>query len=485
MNKGACMRNIKKYKVVLSTDYDADGILSSVVGIKAFMMLDIKFEHVILNNKYPRGVSKHTIDKALEVTDTEETFVFMTADHGSSSIDALKYLKERRKNVYIILTDHHIIPDESALEDVCDEIYNPFYSKCDYNKNLSGAGVLHRYLKEHLEYLDWDSLKPYVVIANLVDQMSMLDKNNISLYKQCENRLKDIQFIQAMLKVSKKKIAHDRWILINLGPLLNSSHRMGNPEVAVRALMGDMNACAKLDMMNRERKRLTTELIEHIEPQIQANKKSLDNMMMVIMPDNAMGSLSGLVAGRVGADLNMPTFVFKRDGDFMKGSARAIQKLPLLDMYKYIKSKSDNTISDFGGHDMANGLRLHWSSESINNFVKYFNMYLLENDIKYTDTIDAEVIDSKDIRKKVSWIEQNRPFGNSKPYPVVEIKDLEILKLNDYAKITILKLTNGIDVFNALYFDKRSIDYSLPITIKGTIEIDKEITIIVNEFEQL
>jgi hypothetical protein len=153
-------------------------------------------------------------------------------------------------------------------------------------------------------------------------------------------------------------------------------------------------------------------------------------------------------------------------------------------MYKYIKSKSDNTISDFGGHDMANGLRLHWSSDSINNFVKYFNMYLLENDIKYTDSIEAEMIDNREIDKKVSWIEQHRPFGNSNPYPVVEIEDLEILKITRYSKMTLMTLTNGIDTFKALYFDKQSINDYSPITVKGTLEIDNGVTIIINEFVQ-
>jgi len=477
--------NIKNHRVILSTDYDADGIISSVIGIKAFDILNIKYEHIILNNKYPRGVSEFTVEKVLDLTTADEEFIFLTADHGSSSTNALNLLKKKRPNSYIIITDHHIIPDEKLLENICDEIYNPFYTKCNYNKNLSGAGVLHKYFEKILDYTDWHNLKPYVVMANLIDQMDMNDENNISLYKQTQNMISELEFIQAMLKITKKSIPHDRWILINLGPLLNSSHRMGQPEVAVRAMLGDRNSITKLDILNRERKKKTNELVDFLKPQIKVTSKSLDKMMMLIMPQNALSSLSGLVAGKIGNEQNKPTFVFKLEDNTLKGSARAIQELPLLDIYSFIKSKVDNVILEYGGHNMANGLKLNFSPSAIDNFIKYFNIYLIENNIKYIKSIEAEIIDARDINKKVSWIEQNRPFGNKKPYPYIEIKDLEILRIVHFRALTILYLTNGIEEYRALFFKENChFNIDLTIDIKGYIENDDKTYLIIDSYKQ-
>jgi single-stranded-DNA-specific exonuclease len=472
----------KATKVILSTDYDADGILSAVIGIKCFKHCSIPFEHIILNNKYPRGVSKHTIDMTLEKTDNNESFIFLTADHGSSSVDALVYLREQRKNVYIVVTDHHIIPDEEALEEVCDEIYNPYYSKCNYDKGLSGAGVLREYLEEKIgdDYIE--RLTQYVVVANLVDQMPMTGRN-VPLYHHYVDELKEDIFIKHMLKVSRKKRVHDRWISINLGPLINSSHRLGRPEVAVRALLGHKQSMCELDLLNKERKKMTTELIDFIKPQLRANK-SLDTMSIIVMPSDAMSSLAGLVAGRIGNDLNKPTFVLKNKDGYLNGSARAIQQLPLLDIYKYINDNAPGTIGHYGGHNMANGVSIKYTNDAIDNFITLFSKYLEEHNIEYSDSVESSKIDACDIMEEVAWIEENRPFGNSNPYPTYEIQDLEVMKVHYYPSMTKVAVTDGKQEFTVLYFKKNEIDESLPIIVTGTLEIDKDIVIIANSIRQ-
>jgi len=456
--------------VVVNTDYDADGISSSVVGMKVLKSMNKKIHHILLNNEHPRGVSDETINRTIAITDKFERFVFLTADHGSSDAERFNRLRNDRPNVVIVMTDHHLVDNESALENAVDHIINPHYSKCNLNKAFSGCNVLFRLLAPFITKELRKELLPIVAMANIIDQMSMADEENRKTYYEAMEYIKESELFNKLLKVTYKKRMHDRWLSMNVGPLINSTHRLAKPNIAFEFLMGDISKISEMSFMNKDRKNQTNSLYSVLLKQLTANAKLFKNVMVLLNPMDTT-SFNGLVAGRIGNEINTPTFVLTRVGNTFKGSARAIQKIPLIDILQYINDNSDS-ILHYGGHHAACGVSINGTSDAIKDFVKYFEKYIEDNNIGYTDEEETIKIDPREIQKEVVTIEKNRPYGQGNPYPIYE-STFTIHKVKSYGKIT--KLWFEETDSEMIYFKSFGHNPGEKVSFSYTIEIDDKV----------
>ena len=470
------LKKIKK--VVFSTDYDADGISCSVVGVTVLKAMGKDIVHILLNNEVPRGVSDVVIDKTLSKTKEDESFIFLTADHGSSDMERYVRLKKERPNVVIIMTDHHLIQDEKYLEETVDYIINPQYSKSDMNKAYSGCNVLYKLLEPFTDDAMKSELLPIVTFANLVDQMDMSNEENRKTYRDAISHMENHHVFQTLLKATFKKKMHDRWLLMNVGPLINSSHRLGRPDIAYHFFMGNTNYINLLKAFNKDRKEQTALLYDMLQKQVKANKHVLKNVMLLVNPtDNA--SFNGLVAGRIGNDINLPTFVLTRSNDVLKGSARAIQKIPLMDILDYINSKS-NCLVHYAGHHAACGVAIKNDVDSIKEFVKYFDEYIEMNKIFYVKSEGGIGLDPRKIRDKVNDIEKGRPYGQGNPYPVFKSK-FTVSSVKGFKFISkIYTEETDAEMIHFKPFNKKRGD---TFVSQYTIEIDDRISLTANDIK--
>lgn len=66
-------------------------------------------------------------------------------DNGSSSMDVLRYAKEKIPNLTVVVTDHHIMPEGTDISPA-DVFCNPHYGGFRYDQ-YCGAGTVYKLIE--------------------------------------------------------------------------------------------------------------------------------------------------------------------------------------------------------------------------------------------------------------------------------------------------------------------------------------------------
>ena len=118
-------------KIAVVGDYDADGVVSSVIMMEFFddIGVDVKLK---IPNRFEDGYG--ISPKIIENLDAD---LIITVDNGISAVEAANVCKE--KGIDLIITDHHTVPD--TLPDAY-AIVNPKQSDCTFpTSEICGAQV--------------------------------------------------------------------------------------------------------------------------------------------------------------------------------------------------------------------------------------------------------------------------------------------------------------------------------------------------------
>ncbi|MEK7184606.1 MAG: DHH family phosphoesterase, partial [Patescibacteria group bacterium] len=329
-------------KIVIYSDYDADGIPAGVIFHDFFKRIDFKnFTNYIPHRHYEGfGLNTDAIDKFVE----EKTNLLITLDCGISDVEAVKLAQNN--GIDVIITDHHEphgeIPSAFA-------IVNHKQKDCNYpEKILCGSGVgfkliqailkINRFnLKEGTEkwFLDM------VGIATLSDMVPLTGENralaSYGLMVLKKSPRKGLMRLLQHLKIQQKYLSEDD-IAFMITPRINAASRMGVPMDAFKLLSTDNEDEAyiyveHLDKINNERKGIVSALVKEVKKVIR--ERNTDNPKSVIVAGNPewRPSLLGLVANSLAEEFNKPTFLWGRDGDgVIKGSCRSGGTVSVVDI---------------------------------------------------------------------------------------------------------------------------------------------------------
>ena len=435
--------------------------------------------HTILmsNNEFPRGIHDEMVNDCISKI-TDKTII-MTADTGSDAIHACKTIKASRPDVKIIITDHHTIPDEAELLKHIDVLVNAQYTRSTLNKHWCGANVMWEVLRA-TKLAKIDDLKGYVAFANLIDQMSMSNTENRKTYREGVLLFKDYPMVKMGLRQTRDIIPHDRWMSIKFAPILNSCHRFGRPDLAVRIMDGDQKAFDEAVAINVVRKKTTSELYESMKPQIKSNKTLLPYMMILVTFGIENKPFCGLIASRVVQDLKVPTIVLNMTPDGIGGSGRTVGDFQFKDAIDKLG------IHGIGakGHQGAFGVFAK-DKEDIKSLVEKYKMWASSERIEYSDGTDARPIDVTQIMKRSIDIDKGRPYGNSNPYPVFSTR--AVVEKVKFAKKTIsifeISLGDGSTVEALMFKHSGDLMSGDEIDIVFEIDMDLSIKLIVKEMK--
>lgn len=217
--------------VYIQPDCDVDGFTSSSMLFNylkhRWPQLEIKYK---LHDGKEHGINNDFIDDDVKL-------VFIP-DAGSNDIEEQKKLIARGKTVIIL--DHHEIEDPAAAFGTDAIIVNNQSSPNFKNKNLSGAGVVYKFIKQmDKEYFkeDKDYYKTYgdlAAIGIIADAMNMtsLDNNYIAWYG-LSNIHND--FIMALAKRQVRGIKDPKHltkidVAFYIAPVINGVIRSGTME---------------------------------------------------------------------------------------------------------------------------------------------------------------------------------------------------------------------------------------------------------------
>ena len=416
----------KKGKILIIGDYDVDGIVSTALFIKFLKILNYPYDFYIPDRlKDGYGASLKLIKKLIK----KKPNLVIMLDCGSNSKDSVDLLN--LNGIKSIIIDHH-------------EIYKPYpktknlinpKKECDYeNFNyLCSASITFFFIdyflnKEKLKN-DFNQNLIYVLLATVCDVMPLRYINRII----AKNILQNFDFnknyffnkLFEISKINRPLNIEDLGFLI--GPMINSSGRIGNPNKAVNLLIATENKLvdkliSELIELNKKRKNIEENIIKSLD----FSKINNENTDVIILILNSVNEgLIGILASKIKEYFNKPSIIFTQSGNYLKGSGRSTENFNMGQLIKLGIDK--DIIKNGGGHNLAAGLLIE--KNKFNEFKDYMNLsykkIIKDNNIKkYVSKITLSAV-NQNFYNELSLME---PFGSNNQNPVFLIENVTIVK---------------------------------------------------------
>ena len=416
----------KKGKILVIGDYDVDGIVSTSLFIKFLKILNYPYDFYIPDRlKDGYGASLKLIKKLIK----KKPNLVIMLDCGSNSNESVELLNMNSINSIII--DHHEIHKPYPKTK---NLINP-KKECDYeNFNyLCSASITFFFIdyflnKEKLKN-DFNQNLIYVLLATVCDVMPLRYINRII----AKNILQNFDFnknyffnkLFEISKINRPLNIEDLGFLI--GPMINSSGRIGNPNKAVNLLITTENKLvdkliSELIELNKKRKVIEENIIKSLDFSKINNKNT--NVIILIL-NSVNEGLIGILASKIKEYFNKPSIVFTQSGNYLKGSGRSTENFNMGQLIKLGIDK--DIIKHGGGHNLAAGLLIE--KNKFNEFKDYMNLsykkIIKDNNIKkYISKITLSAV-NQNFYNELSLME---PFGSNNQNPVFLIENVTIVK---------------------------------------------------------
>lgn len=428
----------QKETIAIASDFDVDGIFSSMILYTAFKRCGAEC-FVETPNRVTEGygLNRRIVDESLE----KGAKLLITCDNGIAALDAVSYAKE--KGFTVIVTDHHEVPFEEQengeriyIKPEADAIVNPKQKECTYPfPKLCGAGVAFKlaqvlYREAGIAKEELDPLLEFAAIATVADVMDLEDENRIivkyglKLLEHTKNK-----GLQAILRVNQLegKTISAYHIGFVIGPCFNAAGRLDTVKIALDLLMCQDEKQAeilagRLKAMNESRKDMTVKGFEQAVEIVEQSDLKDDKVLLVKLED-CHESLVGIIAGRLRELYHKPCIVFVDVEEGVKGSGRSIEAYNMFE--ELLKCK--DLLERFGGHPMAAGLSL--KSENLEELRKRLNenTSLTEEDFIPVVRIDVPVPVGYISERFVEELERLEPFGKGNVKPLFAEQHFKIL----------------------------------------------------------
>lgn len=389
-------------KILVMPDEDNDGYSSSAMLYLYIKALDENYpvEYMLHNRPKSHGLANY------DYTIPEDVKLFIIAD--ASSNDAIQCNELIKQGIDIIILDHH---DANYAEESEDEInyqtaennnaivVNNQLSPEYKNKELSGAGVVYRFLQALDEEL-WeeyaDDFLDLCAVGNIADVMDMRSLETRYFVNQGIKEFNN-NFLQALFKAqeySMHGVINIHNIAWYIAPVINSVTRMGSFEERDLLFRAMTNQYEEFDYKKRDGS-IVKENIYDRAARLAKNIKSrqdkqrdivfdelkdsvdLNDKVVILESQKAQSGLVGLSCMKLADTVKRPVIIVKeivKDGNkILSGSCRNFDGSPITD-FKDLILKT-NAFTFCSGHGNAAGLallpeNLEFAKERFNELLK-------------------------------------------------------------------------------------------------------------------
>ncbi len=429
---------LEKEKVLIFSDYDADGVTSAAVLKTALDDLGLTSQVYIPDkSKEGYGMNWLAVEKFLK----KGFKLIITVDCGISNYEVVKKINQFGADV--IITDHHHIPEKipQALA-----IINPQLEKQRKNAypfyDLAGVGVAfklvqaiyQRLLPEKEEQLKW--LLDLVAIGTVADCVPLIGENRVLtkygllvLSKTKRAGLKEL-FQVGKIKIDEDNFPDANKISFQIAPRINAAGRMEHAQGAFNLIFSQNRVEARelaleLEAQNSHRQKATRQIVTEIKKIAENSFK--DKSFIFVAESHYPIGIVGLVAGQVADYFRKPTAVLHKKEKISVGSFRSIPAINIIEIIE----KLDYLLERFGGHSQAAGIRI--KNENLEKFYEKMNN-LIEEELEGKDVTPRLDIDLELDFAEISFvlaqeIQKMEPFGEGNPEPVFLTKNLFIQDL--------------------------------------------------------
>ena len=436
-------------KIAICGDYDADGMTSTALLLRALRHLGADVDYAIPSRmKEGYGINTRIVEEFANAG----IGLILTVDNGIAAYEPVKRAVDL--GLTVIITDHHDLPEEMPPADA---ILNPkMLSETSPYKGLAGVGVAYVLAVKTAQKLDLlkgltNQLLELFTLGTIADLAPLVGVNRRWL-KRGLRRLpqSELAGVQALIQVSgvndQKKALKPDDIGFRLGPRINAIGRIYDPQVVIELLTTDdpglaLERAMQCEQINSKRQQLCAEIEHEAVSLIEENNSEhtllqwQENRVLVIVQSNWHHGVIGIVASRLVERYGVPVFIGTyedEEKEHIRGSARGIPEFNVFDALEYCK----DILGKFGGHKAAGGFSL--PGENLTAFgekLKEFSHQCLQPEhIKPLVTIDAQADFKKLTHHFYEQIESLQPWGIGNPSPVFWTSQVQILEQKKVGK---------------------------------------------------
>lgn len=451
-------------KIAIYGDYDADGIMSTVILYKALTRCRANVIYYIPDRETEGyGMNIESIHKLYNLN----VDVILACDNGIAAIEEIEEAK--KLGIDVVVIDHHDVRLDDESKQLLPNAYaviDPKRLDCPYPfKEMCAGGISYKFVIELYKYMnistdECQSFIKYAAIATICDIVDLIDENRIIVNEGLKllNNTNDIglkALIEETQLVDKNIGVYQIGFII--GPCINATGRLELATTAVKLFTTNSKSEAhelavKLVWLNDSRKSMTLKAVEKAIDTIEKGNLK-ENKVLVVYDEDIHESIAGIVAGKIKERFYLPTIVLTKGEKMAKGSARSIEEYNIFEEL----CKCSDLLDRFGGHPMAAGMSLKY--ENIDILRKRLNdiCTLNENDIIPKLRIDAQLSLDDISYALVEEINKLSPFGKGNETPLFAEKNIQIYKINLIGKdkkiIKMQCLSNRGKLITAISFD--------------------------------
>ncbi len=456
----------KEEKIVIFSDYDADGIPGAVILHDFFEKINYKnFTNYIPHRDLEGfGLNEEAIDEFKK----DKVKLIITVDCGIA--DLAEAEKIHKHKIDLIITDHHE-PKDKLPKAVA--VIDPKRADCKYPfKDLCGAAVAFKLVqailvviksKKHplrltrtnrskdifLDFIITDGWEKWLLdvvgIATLSDMVPLIGENRALAHYGLKVLRKSprigLMKLLSLLKIKQSEITEDD-IGFSISPRINAASRMGNPEDAFKLFVAkdevEADTFARhLDHINNERKGVVASMVKEVRKIMKERLGENANEKKVVVIGNPdwKPSLLGLVANSLVDDHSCPVFLWGRDGgNVLKGSCRSDGSVSLIDLMMEVEV---GIFEEFGGHTMSGGFsvvqeKVHLLEEKLQ--ISYEKVILKGNFKPEEPIADMKISLDQVSMDNYKLLEKLAPFGVGNPKPLFLFEGVIIENVKMFGK---------------------------------------------------
>ncbi|XGV98401.1 MAG: single-stranded-DNA-specific exonuclease RecJ [Leptolyngbya sp. BL-A-14] len=427
----------QRQKIAICGDYDADGMTSTALLLRALRTLGAQVDYAIpsrMNEGY--GINQRIVEEFYE----EGVGLILTVDNGIAAHQPIA--RARELGLAVIITDHHDLPPE--LPDA-NAILNPkLIAETSPYRGVAGVGVAYILATTLAQSLGrthelGNSLLELFTLGTIADLAPLTGVNRRwvrqGLQLLPKSKLAGVQALTQVTGLSGAKQMKPEAIGFRLGPRINAVGRLADPQIVIELLTTDDDGVAleramQCEQINKQRQQLCEQIeqeaIAIVEDAINQSghpnasfPPPVESRVLVVVQPNWHHGVIGIVASRLVERYGVPVFIGTYEDEEQKhirGSARSIPEFNVFDALQFCK----DLLGKFGGHRAAGGFSLEAANlKALRSRLQTFAHQCLQPEhLKPLVVIDTEAtFDQLDL-SLYAQIDALHPCGIENPDPV-------------------------------------------------------------------
>ncbi|MDX2229472.1 MAG: single-stranded-DNA-specific exonuclease RecJ [Leptolyngbyaceae cyanobacterium bins.349] len=388
----------QRHKIAICGDYDADGMTSTALLMRALRSLGAQVDYAIpsrMSEGY--GINERIVEEFYE----EGVRLLLTVDNGIAAYAPIA--RARELGITVIITDHHDLPPELPPANA---ILNPkLIPETSPYRGLAGVGVAYVLARSLAQSMGnpadlGTSLLELFTLGTIADLAPLTGVNRRwvkqGLQSLPKSKLAGVQALIQVAGLSHEKNLKPEAIGFRLGPRINAVGRLADPQIVIELLTTDdpgtaLERAMQCEQINQQRQKLCEQIEQEAIALCEAEMDAVGDRVLLLTNEGWHHGVIGIVASRLVERYGVPVFISTYEDEtqnHIRGSARGIPEFNVFDALEYCK----DFLEKHGGHRAAGGFSLKSDNvQALRSQLREFCHQCLEPEhLKPLVRVDAE-----------------------------------------------------------------------------------------------